>query len=194
MEHKTPVVFHQKPCVSEFYWVNIVGNRIIIYWKDFTVSDWLYTSRLMPYYQDAIPYKGNIPLHDFILPQFIDSSNSSSSAAGPSWPKGTQENDRVPVYPMIITGRNKCNSPKKRKYCLFLRSIWRKNIYITKLCRETKKYFEEILPGGNGLLRTIKFFWVNNKNVLTTVSVSPAWRLDREMRRRLILQETWFTR
>ena len=27
---------------------------------------------------------------------------------------------------------------------------------------------------------------MNNKNALTTVSVSPAWRLDREMRRRLI--------
>ena len=118
-----------------------------------------------------------------MLPQFIESSNSSSGAAAElSWPEGTQENDRVPVYPMI-TGRKKCNSPKKRKYCIVLRSIWRKNICITKLCRETKKYLQEILPGG----KDVKNY---NKNALTTVSVSPAWRLDREMRRRLILQET----
>ena len=75
----------------------------------------------MPYYQDAIPYKGNTPLHDFILPilpQFIDSSNSSSGAAGLSWPEGTQENNRVPVYPMI-TGRKNATVRKKENIAYF---------------------------------------------------------------------------
>ena len=35
---------------------------------------------------------------------------------------------------------------------------------------------------------------VNNKNALTAGSVSLAWRLEREMRRRLSLHETGFTR
>ena len=35
----------------------------------------------------------------------------------------------------------------------------------------------------------------NNMNALKSgIHVSPAWRLNQEMRRRLILQETWFTR
>ena len=33
----------------------------------------------------------------------------------------------------------------------------------------------------------------NNKNALTAASVSLAWRLDREMKRRLILHETGFS-
>ena len=37
-------------------------------------------------------------------------------------------------------------------------------------------------------------FLINTRTRLQGLAVSPAWRLDREMRRQLILQETWFTR
>ena len=54
-----------------------------------------------------------------MLPQFIESSNSSSGAAAElSWPEGIQENDRVPVYPMI-TGRKNATVRKKENIAYF---------------------------------------------------------------------------
>ena len=38
------------------------------------------------------------------------------------------------------------------------------------------------------------FVFVKQEPAYSGIHVSPAWGLDREMRRRLILQETWFTR
>ena len=44
------------------------------------------------------------------------------------------------------------------------------------------------------IVLTLIFFFFKNKNALIAGSVSLAWRLDREMRRRLFLHETAFTR
>lgn len=112
----------------------------------------------MPYYQDATPYKGNIPLTRIYVAQFIESSSSSSGAAAElSWPEGTQENDRVPVYPMI-TWAEKMQQSEKKKILLIFKEYLEKNISVLRNCAEKPKnifrnFYQEVR-----LLRTIKFF------------------------------------
>ena len=74
-----------------------------------------------------------------MLPQFIESSNSSSGAAAElSWPEGTLENDRVPVYPMI-TGRNKMQQSETKKILLIFKEyLEKKYLYYETVPRNQK--------------------------------------------------------
>ena len=148
----------------------------------------------MPYYQDATPYKGNIPLTRFYVApiyRILKFKQRRCSRAVMTWRNSRKWQSSRLSYDYWA---EKMQQSEKRKILLIFKEYLEKNISVLRNCAEKPKNIFRNFYREVRLLRTIKFFWMNNKNALTMVSVSPAWRLDREMRRRLILQETWFTR